>query len=799
MPEKPVYRISVRNLVEYCLRSGDLEFGFASGARMQEGIRGHRLVQRAYPEGYEAEVTLSAETDLGDMVMAVSGRADGVIRNAGEVAVDEIKTVEGGLADITEDSNPVFWAQAMCYAFMIAEREGLDSAGVQLTYFSLETREKLIFKKTVPAGELAEFFGGLVRKFYARAKMISEWGALRDDSIGRLGFPFGNYRRGQREFAVAAYNAIRGRKRLFAQAPTGTGKTAATLFPAIKAIGTGLVSKIFYLTARTVTATVAVAALRMMMERGLSLKSLFITAKDKICFRPDLAACDAAECQYAAGYYDRLNEACDDIFRIDFFGRAEVEQYARRHGICPFEFSLDLSLLADCIVCDYNYVFDPRVRLKRFFESGTPGGQGDYAFLVDEAHNLCDRAREMYSAVLAKSSFLEARRTLKKSAPKLFAAAGKVNSEFLKIKKDMSECESGEKSSAAPPEALSGRVREFVMKTRDWLGSEKHPDAVPEKFIELYFEARNFSRAAEMYGDNYETLVSTSNNDVAVKLFCVDPARHLSEALDSGRAAILFSATLTPMDYFARVSGGYSGGADTAERPISLRLESPFPPDNLCVLVHGGISTRYRSRADSYSEVAGAIFAAVTARAGNYLAFFPSYKYMDEVYSRYLEINGGATDILIQKNPMSEAERAEFLEKFSAPGARSLAGFAIMGGIFGEGIDLVGDRLSGAIIVGVGLPGVCLEREVIRRHFAESDGRGFEFAYQFPGMNRVLQAAGRVIRTETDRGMVLLIDERFVSDSYGSLFPSSWRRIRYVRDAASIGSELASFWSRGAR
>lgn len=780
MESKTTLKISVRNLIEFTLVSGDLVSGFSGSSRLIEGIKAHKAIQKSAGKSYTPEVTVSYLVENSNLSLEISGRIDGIIDDLNGITVDEIKSTTEELEYINQDYNHMHWAQAKCYAFIYAVKNSLKEINVRLTYFNIDTKELKQFQKNLSIEELEAFFNDIIDRYFAWASVIKDWNITRDVSIKELEFPFASYRKGQRELAAAAYRAIRDGGKLFVQAPTGIGKTAATLFPSIKAIGEGHTSKIFYLTAKTITRTIAEKAVDKMRENGLRLKALTITAKEKVCFKPG-TSCDPEQCEFAKGYYDRLKNAVTEVYKLDSFTRTVIEDYASKHSICPFEFSLDLSLWSDCIICDYNYVFDPRVYLKRFFLDGG----GDYTFLIDEAHNLVDRAREMYSAELFKKHVLELKRAVKSESSQLSKSLDKINSCMIKFRKI---CEVEEVDHIVQKEAckeLYPLLRKFIKLSEKWLVKNKN-SLLYKVLLDFYFQVSGFIRASEYYDDRYITYYEKIYDDLRIKLFCLDPSAVLSEAMKRGKAAVLFSATLTPMDYFSKILGG---GDDS----YVLRLTSPFPQENLCLLMNDRISTRYKQREQSYEKVAKTISTMVIGKVGNYLIYFPSYKYMNEVLVRFTGMNSGAK-VIFQRSGMTELEKEMFLSEFSEPGQNSLVGFAVMGGMFGEGIDLTGECLSGAVIVGVGLPQICLEREIIRAYFQEQNELGFEYAYMYPGMNKVMQAVGRVIRTENDRGAVLLIDDRFSYPAYKELFPPEWEHAVRVGGTKTLDVVLSEFW-----
>ncbi|MCX7745868.1 MAG: ATP-dependent DNA helicase [Clostridia bacterium] len=776
MTKKEV-KISIRNLVELILRSGNLDSRFSGSSRAQEGIKLHQKIQKAGGETYNPEVSLSFSVEYPELTITVEGRADGIITEDKGFVVDEIKTTVRPLELIDEEFSLLHWAQAMCYAYIYTEQNTLPGMGVQLTYYQLDTEEMKQLRKDFTREELKHFFHDLVEKYFVWAKLTLDWSLKRDLSVKDLEFPFASYRRGQRELAVAAYRTITKGKKLFVQAPTGIGKTISTLFPAVKAVGEGVVSKIFYLTAKTVTRQVAEDAFLHMRKQGLKLKTITLTAKEKVCFQKEVT-CNPEQCEYAKGHFDRINEAIMDIIQLeDHLTREKMELCAKKHCVCPFELALDLSLWADLIICDYNYVFDPSVYLKRFFLNS----KENYAFLIDEAHNLVDRARDMFSASLDKTKILELKKAMKTRNPQIAKALNKVNSYFVDQRKQCGAFSVKKE----PPKELILLLRGFIRVSEEWLAKNQDTGGLDE-LLDLYFSALNFIKIFEFYDERYVITIEAFKNEVRIKLFCLDPSHLLGEAVKRGKSAVFFSATLTPLNFFRDILGGN-------EEDYTMKLPSPFDRNQLCVMAAGNISTKYKNREGSYEKIAEYIKAFVTQRQGNYMVYFPSYKYLNEVvglfHERFPEV-----PTAIQAGNMSEEERQAFLEKFQPDTKELFVGFGVLGGIFSEGIDLKGDRLIGVAVIGVGLPQVNREQDVIMRYYEEKNGLGFEYAYMYPGMNKVLQAVGRVIRSERDRGAVLLIDERFLESSYRALIPEHWRGYQNIKSPADLTAWLDKFW-----
>ncbi len=801
---KPVHTISVRDLVEFVLRQGDLGGAreFVGSDRALAGIRGHQKIQRSRPTGYLTELPVEHRLETAEFTLQIRGRIDGLLITSQQVLVEEIKTVQGTW---DHQPDPLHWAQAKFYAFLHAQEHALPELIIQLVYLELQTGKVTEFRQTFAFAELADFFATTTTVYVDWLRQSHHWRLARNHSIATLTFPFPAYRPGQRELAVAAYRVLANGGRLFLAAPTGIGKTISVLFPAVKALGAGKLERIFYLTARTVGRAIAELALAHLRRGGLKLRAVTLTAKDKVCVRED-HPCDPLTCPLALGYYDRIKPAIREALERAEITRSVLETVGLKHQVCPFELSLDVSVWADAVICDYNYVFDPRVYLRRHFaEDG-----GAYGFLVDEAHNLVDRAREMFSAELDEREILDVKRALKQAAPRCSQAlaqlraalrtlgsttephaeplaasdpAGELNLFPAKTATIRNEA-SGVSTSPEFPDRLLEPLQAALDAAESWL-VKNQPAGFREALLALFFKLHSFRRTAELYDEHFVTLIENAP-DVRVRLFCLDPSLLLRQALARGKAAIFFSATLTPMHYYRTLLGG------APEDPV-LQLASPFPPANLAVLIQDRIPTHFKGRAESLGDVVEAIGTLVQGRRGNYLVYFPSYQYLNDTLQAF-QIRFPLIPVLVQRPGMTEPERDAFLAAFSVEHGETLAGFAVLGGIFGEGIDLVGERLIGAVIVGVGLPQLCVERDLIRDYFQQHNAAGFDYAYTFPGMNRVLQAIGRVIRSDTDRGVVLLIDARFGEPRYRRLFPAWWKFVR-VRHAAALGDAIGGFWN----
>jgi DNA excision repair protein ERCC-2 len=770
-------KISVRDLVEFVMRSGDIDSDFTGASRAVEGTRIHKKIQKSIGENSEIEASLSLNINYRGFNITVEGRADAIINDDGLITIKEIKTVNSIEYVDDEKFNRIHFAQAKCYAYIYAYQNKLESADVELTYFELKTERMKNIRKSYSFNELESFFYKIIDDYLVWMEFQIKIKDKRDGSIKDLKFPFRMYRQGQRKLAVAVYKTIKEKRKIFVLAPTGTGKTISILFPAVKAMGEGYADKIFYLTSKTTGINSADEAILNMTDKGLKIKAIFITAKDKICVM-EKTICKSFYCSRAKNYFDRVNSAVlDMVENEDVMTREVIEKYAGKYDICPFEFSLDASLLCDIIICDCNYAFDPRVYLKRFFDCS----QNEYIFLIDEAHNLVDRGREMYSAVLCKSEVLELKRDFKNINASIYKILGKINTSLIKFRK---LCDNGFYNQKEKPEEFISLLREYIQTSELWLNENKK-NAAYDKTLDFYFKCSALIKISELYDENYTTYVENKDRDAFIKLFCINPSDLLSKASNRAKSIVFFSATLIPMNYYKEMLGGNS-------EDYSIKLPSPFDRKNLCIVTAYNVSTKYRDRENSKDIICTYIKTVISKKKGNYIAYFPSYRYMDEVYEMFNSKYPGITTAC-QNPSMNDEEKQNFMGKFLNPDGSTLLGFAVLGGAFGEGIDLKGESLIGAVIIGVGLPQICSERDIIKNYFS-SENNGFEYAYVYPGMNRVLQAAGRVIRTEVDKGVVMLVDERFMEKRYKSIFPDEWKGMKKVKSPIEASEIIDNFW-----
>lgn len=757
-------RISVRGLIEFVMRSGDIDNRFRSMNSMMEGQRIHQKIQKEYGLNFNAEVRLSHESIVQGVLFQVEGRADGVYHKGEEVLIDEIKSTTRELSELKETSNPLHWAQGMCYGYFYGRDHDLNFITIRLTYYQLDTDEIKKIDREFSINKLEEFYNELLDRYLDFSKKMIAFRKIRDEKIRNLQFPFLQYRKGQRKMAVGCYQSIKENKELLIEAPTGIGKTMSAMYPAVKAIGENYIDKIFYLTARSTTKESANKSLYHLTDRGLRIKSVTLTAKDKICINNEVK-CNPEDCPFAKGHFDRVNNAILEIYEEeDLLHYDTIVEYAKKHKICPMEFQLDLSLYCDVIICDYNYVFDPKTYLRRFFESNIDR----YCFLVDEAHNLVDRGRNMYSSTLEKNKvdfLLEEYQ----EDPKISAINTSLHFLSTGIEEEIQKGSKGIYISDLYNKDLIKTISISLKKMEKYLSEERDHEAY-DKVLELYFDLNHFLKISEFYDYDFTTVAYQEEDKSLYAIKCLDTTRIFKEILKRAVSSIFFSATLSPMDFYGELFG--------AEDFYSLRLPSPFPQYNFDLRAYP-ISTRYYDREKNYNQITE-ILEAYTESEGNFMLFFPSYRFMEEIYSRFRKDPRKK----LQEVMMAEWQREEFLKDFTEE-SNHIA-FVVLGGVFSEGVDLSGERLNGVAIVSVGLPGLSLDTNLIRDYFDKKEQKGFEYAYLYPGMNKVFQAAGRVIRTPEDKGSVLLVDDRFFKNQYRRLFPLHWNHLKEVKSIEEV-------------
>jgi len=799
------WSVSVRELAEFVWREGDIGSPSAQyrGPTLHQGSSGHRFVQRSRDRHYQSEVFLRESVVAQKIELEVSGRADGIFSNASPVIVEEIKTTNEPLIFIDGENNRVHWAQAKIYGALYLQKSAEEFLEIQLTYFNLTTQELRSFKRRFPREELRSFFETTVTCYIDWLSRVIVWQSKRDASLSELAFPYPSYRTGQEELANKVDHALKSDTPLLVDAPTGSGKTMAVLYGALKTFARGGLNQIVYLTAKTVGRLSAEQAVDHVCRSGARLKCLSLVSREGIC--PDNATgCRRGECPRAKGHFDRLPEARISLFERESPSRATVLAVASDFRVCPHSLQMELVKWVDIIIGDYNYYFDPKARIVPFVSGASSANQG---VLIDEAHNLVERAREMYSAAIDTKQFAAIVRKLGPNSARNRSQFSRLKTghrshpSYKSLQTLCRKIDETMRSLWAEQVAFSdsGSVLEkipdglfaLIERFRDVLEGAFDSISAPKTLAEgwtLNFEIIAFLQAVKKPFSSNILYLQNKNRHFILKSFCVDPSKHLAETMKKYRSqTIFFSGTLTPLDYFATV-------LTSRDQKRTLKIASPFPAENCQTFFVRGISTRFPKRAQSARPIANTIRKVALAHQGNYLAFFPSYEYMN-LTSRLFAEDNREVELVVQQPGMTESEKATFLAHFSANRPTSLVGFAVLGGLFGEGIDLVGERLHGAILVSPGLPKISPERELVRQYFQQENHRGFEYAYLYPGMNKVLQAAGRVIRSARDRGILVFIGDRFLTDVYRSLLPQEWQSGEITSDVNHLSQSIAEFWT----
>ncbi|MCC8015573.1 MAG: ATP-dependent DNA helicase [Eubacterium sp.] len=777
--------LSVGEILEMTLRSGSIDSRFTGKKRALQGTKLHQRLQKRHKKAakakklnYESEVSLSYTFSFKSYDFTVSGRADGLIRMKNKIIIEEIKSTAIPLDEIDAPTAKKHLAQAKLYAYMYAEKYHISEFDIYLTYCSLKGEEKsLNFSFTY--SDLKDFFYEIMESFYKWTEKKEELDEKFKESLLSLSFPYPNFRQGQRELSVAVYKTLVSEKKLFACAPTGIGKTLGVIFPTLKYMGTakGKDKRIFYLTSKNTLKALAETALSIMREKGLFILSTTLTAKEKICLN-DETVCNPVKCPYAKGHFDRVNDCIWDILNAETVITADtIKTYAESHKVCPFELSLDLTLFSHFIICDYNYAFDPTARLERFFEADR---NEDYIALIDEAHNLPSRSRDMYTAEFKKSEVLALVRGLKNTAPALTRSLRKINAYMLKEKREIEN----ELVSDYNDDKFLTLLSSFTQAAESWL-EKNEGSPVYDQTADLCFKALDFQKISEFFDPHFSLIKESFGTDFKITVFCKDSSAILKELSKSFKSMVFFTATFKPIEYFTEILGG------SFKTDNRIEILSPFPRENLCVICDNSISTLYKDRENSLRPIADRIHAMTAAKRGNYLCFFPSYEYMENVYEAYTALYS-TENTLLQQRSSTDIDRTEFLESFSESSA--LTGFCVLGGVFSEGVDLKGSRLIGCAVIGVGLPKTAIRQNIIRSFFDNQDKDGFAYAYAYPGMIKAAQAGGRVIRSETDKGVVLLLDRRFSTPFYSALLPTHWRPIQLF-GSQSIKQVLNNFWN----
>lgn len=774
-------KLSVHQLVDFLLRTGDIDTRVFNRSSMNEGSKLHTIYQSHQEKNYMAEYPLKTSITVDEITVEIEGRADGIIKNdIDDYTIDEIKTTVQELGIFNEQNKDWHLGQAKLYGYMFLKEQGLSKIKIKLVYIKQgNTKEKLIQMFEFTYLELEQFVLTLLEDYLDFYRIISRRLEERDSTLKNLDFPFEEYRNGQKSLMKYCYAIAKKGGNLFVEAPTGIGKTISTLFPYVKSLINNHDSKIFYLTAKSSGKEAAYNAIKR-LNRDTNVSTIVITAKEKICFCKE-KKCNPDNCIYAKGYYDKIQTILRFVLsNYSLFDYQAIVELAYDYQVCPFELSLDISLFTDVIICDYNYVFDPIGYLKRFFDD-------DYSkdlLLIDEAHNLVDRSRAMYSETIKEEDFLLAKKSSRHISEKsLKNSFSKISKIFNQIKENTSE---GNNVVEVIDDAYLKAFDRFTDVISD-LNTNKH-ESVTNETTEFYLFVNRFLKIYEIKTNRFVIYYEKNKGLINIHLLCLDASNYLRVITNHIKGSVFFSATLSPMDYYIDTLGG-----DKNLDPV-LILDSPFPKDNFLLMVAPKVSIKYKNRNSTYSIVSEYIKAFVINKVGNYLVFLPSYEYLNNL----LPVLDLPTDITVftQNKDMTEQERLEFINKFSSSPKNTTIGFAIIGGAFSEGIDLVSDRLIGAVIVGTGLPKINFESDETAKYYDSIKLDGNAYAYVYPGMNKVMQAVGRVIRDKDDRGAVLLIDERYTTSQYQSLYKKEWSNYQIVLSSNEVKELTRDFYSK---
>lgn len=746
------YTVAVRALCEFTAKQGDLDLRFTPSPTAQEGIAGHAVVTARRGDGYRTEVSLSGEYGP----LHVRGRADGY--DACENLLEEIKTYRGQLASMPDNHRHLHWAQLRVYGHLLCAELGLEQVNLALVYYEIGSGHETVLRETRGAPELRAMFEEQCGRFIAWAGQELRHREARDAALAALPFPHTAFRPGQRQLAETVFKANSAGRCLLAQAPTGIGKTVGSLFPVLKAAPSQRIDKIFFLAAKTPGRQLALDAAATIRGASpdLPLRVLELAARDKACEHPD-KACQGTSCPLAKGFYDRLPAARAAALDVPVLDRAALREVGLAHDVCPYYLGSEMARWSDVVVGDYNYYFDGGAMLYALAQAN--GWRA--SVLVDEAHNMVARARAMYSSRIDRAALRLARAAapapVKKALTKLARAWGEIDAHAPHPYQVLQ----------APPEKFLAALQGATSAINDHLAEQAVPlDPALQEFL---FDALAFGRLAESFGEHSLCDVARdgkgNDKDTTVSIRNVVPAPFLKSRFDDAHSVTLFSATLSPWHYFADLLGL---PADTGW----VDVESPFTAGQLKVAIAADISTRYQHRAASLAPIARLMADQYARQPGNYLAFFSSFDYLAQAADLFARQHP-EVPVWRQERRMSERERAAFLDRFE-PEGRGF-GFAVLGGAFGEGVDLPGARLIGAFVATLGLPQLNPVNEQLRARMQAMFGAGYDYTYLYPGLQKVVQAAGRVIRTEQDRGVVYLIDDRFDTLDVRALLPRWWQ------------------------
>ncbi len=766
-------KIGVRDLAYFIHQSGDLTTEFFTNHDMLAGSRAHDYLQSNYSENDKAEYYIKREIEYLGKKYILDGYIDGVLNEDETIIIEEIKSTTKDLDEITIEYHQEHLAQAKIYAYLYALENNMELINVRLTYISIVDYDVKSFDMIAKIDDLEDFTLNTLEQYISWLNMLENSKNLREETIETIKFPFESERPGQRTLMKATYQALTNKEILYCIAPTGIGKTMATMFSALKTLKEN--DKLFYLTAKGSGKNAPLDAIRILSKKGLKIKAIDITAKKKIC-NAKMGHCNPDECPFTKDYFSKLNQATKEIFdNYDIFSEDVILDITNKYKMCAFEFSLYLSYFCDIVIADYNYAFDPSAHLIRYFEDDSYKPK----VLVDEAHNLVDRSKDMYSAMINEVDIRVLRAKLNGYKPSIRNDCNKALEildsyrEYLTTNTTLFE--------TSMNNDLNVILRNLFQKC-DQIFEENKKIKDKDIALESYFKIMDFLNISEVYSETHRMIIKLIDDQISINYFCLDASKFILETINNSiHGIVFFSATLYPIEYHANLI--------TAGEGKYLELESPFDPKNLDIIINSKISTKYKNRIDSIDSIIEAIEIVTKSKSGNYIVFFPSYAYMNMVIEQITEPE---YEMIIQKNNLSEIEKNDIINKFKTT-TNTKVGFFVMGGVFSEGIDYIGDALSGVIIVGVGLPLICDENNLLKEYYENIYQNGFNYAYTYPGFTKVIQAVGRVIRDYNDKGIALLMDERFMYNEYQSLMPRHWKNRKVITNMYMLKKELKEF------
>ena len=770
--------LSVHELVDFVLRKGDIDSRSFNSMTMQEGTRIHNIYQSKQGSNYLKEYPLKGIFSYEDSLIYLSGRSDGIILEEVPI-IEEIKSTNCDLNSFFKENEEWHLGQAICYGYLYAIEKGLDKVKIRLTYISQVNNDILKKNYCYKTDELLTKIHQYFDVYFQFARIIETRKNKRNESLSVLRFPFSNAREGQMELIDFTKQAIESADSRFAEASTGIGKTMATIFSTLSYLKEDKLDKVFYLCPKNTNFDNAAKALEILNKEGYLLSYTEIRARSKMCPYKLEKTCNPDDCPLTVGYYSKLKDVLKDCLVHENLLNSEIiDKYAKKYDVCPFELSLDFSVYTDFVVCDYNYAFHPISYLRRFFE--VPDKTYRIFALVDEAHNLIDRARDMFTVTFSEEDYKNLKKELKGYRnPEINKILRKINQDLRLFK----QFEFNDQPIIL--EQLDSKFIQHITKLRSEINvlETDNPKLKLKKGKDFLIDLYKFIVINDLLNDGFKIILDNKYDNLTIKLFCIDPSSFINKSLFHFLGTLFFSATLTPIDYFQKVNLNRDGFK-------TISLPSPFNPNNFFLIINDNISIKYKDRDKTLEEVVKEINIFVSKKVGNYLIFVPSFEYSRKIEKYFINDNR----FVFQTATMTNKDKDEFLANFKENPQESRIGVCVISGSFAESIDLTGDRLIGVVIVGVGLPQVNFENNLVKDFYIQKEMNGYEFAYMNPGINKVLQALGRVIRTQNDKGSALIIDSRYAQSHYFSILKDRYKNYTKIKDSNGLIKALNSFY-----